>query len=233
MMRFMVPLLAALLYCAAAAAAPPSRVEIHYDTHFGFLKVGETTDVLTHDDRTYRLLSESRTVGLISIFHALAVRHETVGRVTPGGLAPDHFTETENGEFKHGAEFDYKKGQVVLHDAKGSDTVPLPDPTWDLASFTYTFAFKPPTVPAMDVNLTNGRHLSRYRYAVAGHEQLETDIGTLDTVHMKKVLQDGDKRAFDLWLAVKRNYLPVRIRFTAKNGSVFNSTVTSLTTAPP
>lgn len=231
MIRFLTAFLTALLCCTAAEAAPPARVEIHYDTYFGFIKVGETRDVMEHDDRSYHLVSESKTVGLAAFFHQLVIRHEAHGRITPRGLEPVSFTETDNGKFKHGGQFDWDAHQALLKDDHGSDTVPLHDNSWDLSSFSYTFAFDPPTSGDMDVYVANGRRMSHYRYAVAGREKIDTGLGTLDTLHVKKILEGDDKRAFDMGLAVDRHYLPVRIRFTSKKGSVFDSVVSAIATA--
>ncbi len=45
---------------------------------------------------------------------------------------------------------------------------------------------------------------------------------------MQKVRLGDDKRGLDFWLAVDRHYLPVRIRFTEKDGTAFDSVVTAI-----
>ena len=45
---------------------------------------------------------------------------------------------------------------------------------------------------------------------------------------MKKVQEEGDKRAFDVWLAIDQHFLPARIRATEKDGTVFDSMVESV-----
>ena len=229
--RIVTALLTALLSCAAAADPPPARVEIHYDTYFGFIKVGETRDVMEHDNHSYHLVSESRTVGLAALFHELVIHREAQGRIGPGGLAPVSFSETDNGKFKYGGRFDWSAHQAMVRDDHGSDIIPLHDNSWDLTSFTYTFAFNPPGRGDMDVYLASGRRMSRFRYTISGREKIDTGAGTLDTLHVRKILEGGDKRAFDLWLAVNRHYLPVKIRFTSKKGNVFSSIASSITTS--
>jgi hypothetical protein len=81
----------------------------------------------------------------------------------------------------------------------------------------------------MDLFLTDGRRVSPYRYAFLGRETLDTELGPLDTLHVKKVQRPDDPRAFDVWLAPDRHYAPVRIRFTEENGLVFDSQVTRIT----
>jgi hypothetical protein len=48
---------------------------------------------------------------------------------------------------------------------------------------------------------------------------------------VKKVQDADDKRGFDVWLAVDRHYLPVRIRATEKDGTAFDSLVDSIDSA--
>jgi len=52
-------------------------------------------------------------------------------------------------------------------------------------------------------------------------------VSKLDTVHVKKIQDEGDKRGFDAWLAVDRYFLLVRARATEKNGTVFDWAVES------
>lgn len=218
----------------AAAVQVPSRVEVTYGTYYGFLMVGETRDEFHHDGGHYHVVSDSRTVGLADLFHHLVIHDEAAGSVTGRGLRPETFSEKQNGKIKFGADFNWSDGRAVLHDGDGgSDTVSLPDNTWDLTSFSYNFAFTLPDDKGgnLDAYLVEGRRLSHYRYAIVGRERLDTAVGRLDTVHIRKILEQGDNRPFEMWLAVNRHYLPVRIRFAAKNGSVFDSRVTRIDTS--
>ena len=62
-----------------------------------------------------------------------------------------------------------------------------------------------------DVNSTvfNGKKLRDYTYAVRGEETLDTALGPLRTLHLARVAS-GDER-FEIWLAIDRHYLPVRV----------------------
>jgi hypothetical protein len=150
------------------------------------------------------------------------------GAITASGLRPEVYEETRNGQVKRRVRFDWQRKKVELFDGKATQTVELPDNTWDMASFGYNFAFAPVTGEEMDLFLTDGRRVSPYRYAFLGREKLDTELGPLDTLHVKKVQRPDDPRAFDVWLAPERHYAPVRIRFTEENGLVFDSLVTRI-----
>jgi hypothetical protein len=232
------PLLLAALAAAALvlawpapAAVPrvPARVEIAYVMLLGQFAIGEGHDVFEHNGKTYKLTSASRTAGAAEKLYRLAITRVATGVITARGLRPEVYEETRNGQLKRRVRFDWERRKVELFDGKATQTVDLPDNTWDMASFGYNFAFAPVTGEEMDLFLTDGRRVSPYRYAFLGRETLDTELGPLDTLHVKKVQRPDDPRAFDVWLAPDRHYAPVRIRFTEENGLVFDSQVTRIT----
>jgi hypothetical protein len=215
----------------AADASLPKRVEIEFAVYLGSMRIGEGRDRFEHDGRTYRIASESKTVGIAGALYRMAILREVQGRLTAAGLRPETYAETHNGKPKRSVRFDWDRKQATLFNGEKSRVVALPEGTWDTTSFGYNFAFFRPQSDELRVNLTDGRRISDYRYAVLGRQQLETEIGTLDTMHVKRVQEADDERAFEVWLAVDRHYAPVRIRYTDKKGKVFDSVVTKLTFA--
>jgi len=235
-MKLLIPWL--LLSAAAAAlAAPsdllvPSRIEIKYRVSMGSMKIGEGLDVFEHDSKSYSIVSESKTAGVAAMIYRLSIKRESKGSITPAGLQPRTFVESRNGQVKRSAEFDWSANRVELSDGGSKQTVPLPARTWDASSFAWNFTFIPPgDVKEIKVNLTDGRRVADYRYAILGREKLATPLGEMETLHVKKVQENDDKRAFDVWLAVDKHYVPVRIRYTEKDGTAFDSLVENITIA--
>jgi hypothetical protein len=215
------------------AASVPTHIEIKYRVSMGSMKIGEGFDTFEHDGKTYSVVSESKTAGVAAMLYRLNIRREAKGRITPEGLKPRTFVESRNGKMKRSANFDWEANQVQLVDGdENKQTVPLPPGTWDATSFAWNFAFVPPGDKELNINLTDGRRVTSYRYAIVGRETLNTVIGDIPTLHVKKVQEGDDKRAFDVWLATERNYLPVRIRYTEKDGTAFDSLVEAITTSP-
>jgi len=226
-MRLLLLCVMLLATSPALATTPPSRIEIHYAVQFGSMTIGEGRDVFEHEDGRYRVRSESKTVGLAAIYR-LDVKRESRGRIEADGLRPEFFEEIRNGKPKRRVDFDWNKRQATLFDGEHTKVVELPDNTWDSTSFGYNFAFTKPRPSAFPVNLTDGRRISDYRYEVLGKERLETEIGALDTLHVKKIQEPGDKRGLEVWLAQDHHNLPVRIRYVGKDGRVLDSTVTKI-----
>jgi hypothetical protein len=223
-------LLCALLLALSASAAPaavPLRVESIYRVSMGSLKIGEGRDVLQHDGKTYKVASESKTVGLAAIYR-LKLSRQSAGRVTSEGLRPDSFAELRNGKPKRSVRFDWAKKQALLIDGEKQQVVPLPDDTWDQMSFAYNFAFAGLKTAALAAHLTDGRRIKRYEYTVVGEEPLRTELGSLKTIRIGKVQPPGDKRGFEVWISPAHHNLPVRMRFTEKNGTVFDSVISRI-----
>jgi hypothetical protein len=187
--------------------------------------------VFQHDGKTYSVVSESYTVGLAAIYR-LNMRREAKGNVTAGGLRPLSFVELRNGKLKRSVTFDWAAGQVQLTDGDKKETLPLPPNTWDATSFAWNFAFSRPDGKELQVHFTDGRWVTQYKYTIRGREKITTPMGELETMHVKKVQEDGDERAFDVWLAIDQHLLPARVRATEKDGTVFDWIVESVNLTP-
>jgi hypothetical protein len=207
----------------ANAARVPERVEITYSVRVGPLRIGEGRDVLGHDGKTYKVVSISSTAGVAAVLYPLDIIRQSTGRITTWGLRPEAFEETRNGKPKRRARFDWNRKQAMLFDGKTERSVPLPDNTWDQASFGYNFAFVAAGEPAVEqVHLTDGRRIKLYAYSIVGSERLKTTLGQLDVVHVRKVNEPGDKDSFDTWIAPSYFNLPVKTRIKERGGTVFD-----------
>lgn len=221
-----------LLLCAgtAVAAQPPAHVRIQYQVSIGPLKIGEGTDSFDLEGGHYQVVSESKTTGMAAALYRFLLRRESHGDVVGRSLRPRLFTEKRNSNPVRRAQFDWEAGTLSLDEGgEHRETVPLPAHTWDSTSFAYNFCLTPPTGSELEVHITDGRRLTAYRYAILGRERIHSALGELETLHVKKVQDEDDKRAFEVWLAVEHHHLPVRIRYTEKDGTAIESLVTAIT----
>jgi len=218
-----------LLAGPLAAAQPPPRVQIDFAVTSGSIQLGEGRDVLEHDGRKYSVISETKTVGLAALFYKLNVHRESRGLLTASGLRPLRFEEDNSRKPRRAAAFDWDAGQVKLTDGDKIETVPLSDNTFDPTSLPYAFAFAQSNQENMKVFVADGRRLADYEYRIIGKETLKTPLGELETLHFQKVREADDKRGLEFWLSVDRHFLPVKIRYVEKNGTMVDSTVTSIT----
>ena len=189
--------------CAAAAAAPAQRVEIGYELARDGLVLAEINQRLEHDGRSYRLSETWQGKGL------LALRGEAVrtsqGAVAADGLRPQKFEDKRSGRETRHAEFDPAATTPTLQ-------------RQDQLSFIWTFAFAPPR-GAATVSVADGKHGTTYTYEVAGRERVKTPAGEFDALKLVKRKANPQDKATEIWLAVDRQYLPVRVLIIDKDGA--------------
>lgn len=213
---------------AGAAAAPAKKVEIAYELSRNGTAIAETIERLEHDGRVYRISSETRGKGLFAL-RGDATRTSR-GAIGPGGLRPAEFEDKRSGRDTVKARFDWNARKLTLQGREGAvETRPLPDNAQDRLSFQYGFAFHPPGSAPMSFSVTDGKGVSTSVYEVAGREQLKTPAGEFETLKLARRRNNPDDRSSEIWLAVKRDFLVVRVLVTEKNGTRIDQVATRLT----
>ncbi len=218
-----------LIAVPVTAAQPPQKVQIDFAVTSGSMQLGEGHDFLEHDGRKYTVISETKTVGVAALFYKLNIRRQSRGSLTASGLRPLQFEETNSRKPRRAADFDWDAGQVKLTDGDKIETLPVNANTFDPTSLPYAFAFAQSNQESMKVFVADGRRLSDYEYKIIGKETLKTPLGELETLHFQKAREADDRRGLEFWLSVDHHFLPVKIRFVEKNGTMVDSTVTSIT----
>ena len=192
-----------LSLATAAAAAPPRHVEIGYEVARNGLVLAELSQRLEHDGRTYRLSETTRGKG------AFARRGEaersSEGAVVADGLRPRKFEDKRPGRDARHADFD---PAATTATALRQDSL----------SFIWTFAFAPPKGP-ITVSVADGKDATSYTYEPAGRERVKTPAGEFDALKLVKRKVNPDDKGTEIWLAVERSYLPVRLLVVDKNGT--------------
>ncbi|MBS4099175.1 MAG: DUF3108 domain-containing protein [Sulfuricella sp.] len=218
-----------MLWVAEAWAAPPRQVDATYRLSKAGQPFGTAKETFRRDGEHYRLESVSRATGLFALFVKGTIRLVSVGDVGPSGLLPTHFEHQRGNDPDKAvyADFDWQKHLVALRYDGKSESEELPPGCQDRLSLLYQFLFKPPRGAEIEVAMSNGRQVGRYRYRVVGEEALTTPAGRFETVHLSK-MEAGRGDGVEIWLAKNRGYFPVRVSFEEKDGSFLEQVVESL-----
>lgn len=197
---------------------------IRYDLFLGrhrFL-AGRSELTWEIDQERYRLSSIAETVGLVWLFYPYGLSSSSEGRITGSGFRPENF-RVERGSRKGDKEFlvhfDWEARVARFGGTQQAREVPLPPGSLDLLSLICQLSVLQLTPGPMQLSLSNGRKLDTYDVEVGAEETLETPMGDLRAVYVKQVRQPGDE-GIEVWLAVDYGYLPVRVRFTDRKGSI-------------
>jgi hypothetical protein len=216
--------LAAALVWVAAEAAPPGRIKLSYEVNYGTMQ-GEVVETLEHDGRTYSIVSVTRGRGILAAF---SNKRTVRGRISPQGLRPDEYRDERPFGWVASAKFDWES-RAVTQERKGkSETLQMQGAAQDPLSLAYTFAFVPPKGKEYDIIRADGRGLTPFRFAVLGNEKLATPMGEIQTLHIAKVRDGPEDKATDIWFAVDRDFLPVRVLVVDKDGSRVDQVVTRI-----
>jgi len=214
-------LLAAALWCAAAAALPPGKLTITYEaTYRGIVTavVGEVTEELRHGDGKYEIQETTKGRGVLAMKGTIS--RSSRGNVTPEGLRPVEFVDERSGRATARVRFDWAANRMTMQFREGPEVQPIPPNAHDRLSFILNFAFAPPGDKPVKMSVADGGSVSRYTFAVVGRERIKVPAGEFDTVRVARV-KDGpeDRRASEMWLAPSLGYIPVRMLATEKDGS--------------
>jgi Protein of unknown function (DUF3108) len=215
---------------AAYAASGPQSIKATYNGYVNGIPVGSVTEHFEAENGAYRVVSDTKTIGLATLLNRQPTHYLSKGQVTANGLRPAHFEGRRSlGEAPQlGASFDWSKGQVTLNHNGKVQSLALPAGTQDRLSAMYHLVFLPlERMKFVEFPMTNGRKLDTYRYQVTPDVEIETPIGRLKTLHLVKQ-REGDESAAELWLSVEHQRFPVRLVVVEKNGMRIEQIIQSL-----
>ncbi|MBU1264667.1 MAG: DUF3108 domain-containing protein [Gammaproteobacteria bacterium] len=187
----------------------PPRLDLRFQVRYGLAR-GEQALVWINEGENYTLTSVAGATGLAGMFYRGRFVQTSRGRITPRGLVPEEFWD-QRGDKRSSARFDSANDTLTLTPVKGAPRhFAYQGDVQDALSLFFQFALTapPPTGP-LSYTVFNGKKLRDYRYEVRGEETLETELGALRTLHLARTA-DGDGQ-FEIWLAIDRHYLPVRV----------------------
>ena len=230
-MRMLAILLVALALPAHAALPPaPQTIAIGYNLFRNGLHIAMMSESFESKDGEYRLVSETRAVGIAALVQKQPLLLTSQGRLSDTGLQPRHF-EGKRGESdprQVRGDFDWEAGNLTIsHDGK-TDTLPIAPGTQDRLSVLYQFMFlAPDRLQRLEFAMTNGRKLDRYRYTVTPNVEIDTPLGRIATLHLVKQHRP-DESATEVWLSPQHRFLPVKVMIQEEDGVRYEQFITRL-----
>lgn len=215
---------------AAPAFAGPQSIKATYNGYINGIQIGVVTEQFEAERGSYRLVSDTKTMGLATLLNRQPTYYVSKGQVSAAGLRPAQFEGRRSaGEpAQLAASFNWGQGQVTLQHNGKTQALPLPPSTQDRLSAMYQLVFLPlERMPYVEFPMTNGRKLDHYRYKVTPDVEIETPLGRMKTLHLVKQ-REGDESAAELWLAVDRHRFPVKLVIVEKNGMRFEQMIQTL-----
>jgi hypothetical protein len=222
-------LLAGLLLTGSALAADkaaplPAPLEVRYTLHYRGMTVGESDLRLTLDGPRYHYRQHTRPLGMAKLFTKAEWFEEGEFEISNTLLRPLRYLKYRTGTDKprrREVTFDWPATRLRFDDGR---TRPLGERTLDGGSLLFALMLDPPRPgEARESLVTNAKKVFRYRYEAVGTETLDTALGKIETLHIRRLpLEDeacrqdkkiscADDDELELWLATGHRNLPVRI----------------------
>jgi len=211
------------------ASTLPAEITVQYDLSRNGSAMVEISEQFRHGNGRYRIDSEAKGKGFLALSNRGSIRRSSEGEIVAGGLRPTEFRDRRGNGPVSAAKFDWP-GKRIVHEFDGrTETTDLKGgSTQDRLSFLWEFAFRSIPERNIAVLLADGKGASQVRYRVVGREKLDTPVGVLDTLHIAKEQDAGDERGTEIWFAVQKNNLPVRLLVIEKDGTRLDQIVTRI-----
>ena len=197
--------------------ALPASLTLTYDVASGDdgFKLGQAVYRWQAEGERYTLQSEAAATGLVSLFVSGQITQRSEGRIGPFGLIPERFTQTRGNRRQENAVFDWPAREIDMDGRRQA----LEEGAQDILSFPFHLAM---TLRDEDTRWTlavsNGRKLHAYDFEAVGPMKLELGGQAVETVHIRAAREGSGQ--LEVWVAVGRHGLPVRIRTLDQKGKV-------------
>ena len=226
----LIAVIACLAMMGGTASATPKTVKASYSGYMNGMAIGAITEHFEIEGGSYRIVSETKPLGLAAFVQRQPLRFLSKGQVTREGLRPFHFEARRSVSDPPSvtADFDWANAQLVLRHGGKTESLPVSAGTQDRLSIMYQFMFMPlEKSRQVEFAMTNGRKLDRYRYRITPDVELDTAIGRVKTLHLVKQREPGDTTT-EVWLSTQHQLLPVKMLIVEKDGVRFDQVIQSL-----
>jgi hypothetical protein len=171
----------------------------------------------------YAYESRTTTAGIVALFRKEEVVERSEWRLDEGYLRPLEYSYRRVGGEKDRSVtvlFDWEK--KLAHNTAKGHTWWMPVPLGTLDKLSYVLVLMGDLAAEKKVlqyQIADGGRLKLYRLRIEENERLETALGPLETVRIRR-LRDSDKRETVLWCAKNLGYLPVKIEHREPDGTL-------------
>jgi hypothetical protein len=201
-----------------AAGEPPARLEMVLTLTRNGSAMAEVTERLEYAGGNYQLTETWKGRGIYALLGS--ARRVSQGSIAQGTLRPREFFDERSGRDTARAWFDWKAQTLTMQYKGNRASEPLPPNAQDRLSFLFALSLLPGKGDSVSYTIADGKGLSRHVYKIVGRERIKLPAGEFDAVKVAR--QSDNRESAELWLAVERNYIPVRLLLVEKDGTRYD-----------
>ncbi len=183
------------------------------------------------DDNSYEYRSETKTVGLISLFRKLHIVESSRLMVEERMLKPLHYSYGRTGyRKKRDVSIEFNRATNKIKNTINGDFWHLPMEPAVMDKLLYQLAImhdlQNGRIPA-SYRIADGGGIKTYSFEKLGEEVVETPLGSFNTIKMLRH-KPGSSRKSVFWCAPDLEFLQVKVEHTEKDGSTTVAVLKSL-----
>ena len=188
-----------------------------YDVYRGGLKIAKMKRILTINGDENSLYSETKTTGIVSLFRKDKIIEKSIWESTNGELIPKFYEYIRTGSKKARnvtVKFDWQKNQIT--NSINGDSWKMAATEGILDKLLYQLFIMldlKQGKSTLTYQIADGGKEKNYIFEVVGEEEIDTKLGKLNTVKLKRMRTDSDRESI-FWSAPDMHYLPVKIEIT-------------------
>ncbi len=224
-------LLLAVAVAVSASDGPTPFVAV-YDLSQGSLAFGTMERRFElKADGAYRFLSRMKTSGVVALVRSDKITESSAGQWRDGRFVPASYSYHNSHGDKHFAlRFDYPAGQVLRSDQANGWSAAMPDAVLDKLVYQMQMMVDLAAAPAsLRYKIADKNKLKDYLFDNRGREEIETDVGRYQAIRLERGASGAD-RSTVVWCAEELEWLPVKVEYHEKDGSVTTALLHSFST---
>lgn len=212
----------------------PTSFKATYKLYYSGMEVAETERSISksgNGNNEYIYRSESRTIGLASVFRKDHIVEESIWRVTGQQLYPlDYSYVRFRGEIDRevNIHFDWENNLIKSKVNKKTREIPLTSGVLDKLLYQYAIMRDLQNGDFPETyTIAEGSKMKTYYFKHMGEDKINTPLGDFDTIKVEHI-KPNDERKLVFWCAPELNYLPVKIEHTEEDGKVTTAVIHKL-----
>jgi len=210
---------------ALAQTPPPARVELEYNLMRNGSTMAEVVERLEHGNGSYQLTETWKGKGVYALLGR--AKRTSEGNLGADGPRPREYVDERSGRDTQRVSFDWSANTITRRYKGATRTEAVPADTQDRLSFLLALTFYSQKSQPISFHVADGRGMSRHTYKPNGRERLATPAGEFDTLRLIR-RNEGSGEVAEIWLAVDRSYLPVRILVVENDGTRYEHVATRI-----
>jgi hypothetical protein len=196
--------------------------DVVYNVYRDGFKVAKMQRTLTKVADGNMLYSVTKTTGIVSLFRKDKIVEKSIWKNIDGKLMPEFYEYLRTGSKRDRnvtVQFDWDKNQIINSVDGSSWKMPTVDGVLDKLLYQYSIMLDlQQGKSSLRYIIADGGKEKIYLFETVGEETIETPLGKLDTVKLKRKRQDSDRQSI-FWSAPEMNYLPVKLEITDEGDS--------------